>query len=266
MRKFISQAGIIVAAVVIGLGVDYALADWTPAPGNPPSANVAAPINVGSSDQAKAGGLALGTSTPQAAPLDVEGIGYLRGLIVGSGAGAALQYLDGNQSAGKVLTSDASGNATWQSLPTSQTGDPFNYITPVIVSSSTKPSYVYGASSNGVPVEVNVPNGGEVAIPWQTFSVAPYVPAGTTHVIVQAVLGQGGPNGVPTSVLMARAATGSPAYVITGAAAAAGSDWGGGAAQAVIPISSAGTFDWQLTYGTDIIYFALVGYIGGSPS
>ena len=74
-----------------------------------------APINVGSSYQAKSGGLTLGASAASSSiPLDVEGIGFLRGLIVNG----AFQYVDSGAIAGtdsgKVLTSDADGNASWQ--------------------------------------------------------------------------------------------------------------------------------------------------------
>jgi hypothetical protein len=116
IKRIISSIGIGAGAVIIGLGIQIALADWTPAPANPPSNNVAAPINVGSGAQTKAGGLNLlgqglvsGSST-----LDVEGVGFLKGLIVNG----AFQYLDGNQGLGKVLTSNANGNASWVSTST----------------------------------------------------------------------------------------------------------------------------------------------------
>ena len=89
---------------------------WTPAP-NAPSTCISgtqgcdAPINVGPSNQAKLGNLALGTSTAQTAVLDVEGTSWLHGLIV-NGNGT-FQYIDGNQANGKVLQSDTNGNAKW---------------------------------------------------------------------------------------------------------------------------------------------------------
>ncbi|MFO0399722.1 MAG: hypothetical protein ACK50T_08880, partial [Sphingobacteriia bacterium] len=53
----------------------------------------------------QAGNLGIGTTAPLAR-LHVEGP-----------SGSTLRIVDGNQSAGRVLTSDASGNATWQSAP-----------------------------------------------------------------------------------------------------------------------------------------------------
>jgi hypothetical protein len=119
VKKIVSSIGIGAGAVILGLGIQYASAQWSAAPSNPPTcpsstSGCNAPINVGSSYQSKAGGLALGTTTSQASMLDVEGIGYLQSLILGKNSGSTFQYLDGNQAAGKVLTSDANGNASWQ--------------------------------------------------------------------------------------------------------------------------------------------------------
>ena len=47
-------------ALVLAAGLQYASAAWTAAPGNPPEGNVAAPINVSSSGQTKAGALIVG--------------------------------------------------------------------------------------------------------------------------------------------------------------------------------------------------------------
>ena len=114
-KKIISSITVGAGAVILGLGLQYALADWSAAPSSPPSNNVAAPINVSSSYQAKVGGITLGSSVASTSiPLDVEGVGYAQALIVGKNIAKTFQYLDGNQGAGKVLTSDASGNASWQ--------------------------------------------------------------------------------------------------------------------------------------------------------
>ncbi|TAK57799.1 hypothetical protein EPO17_00895, partial [Patescibacteria group bacterium] len=79
-------------ALVFAITLSVVNADWTSAPANPPANNAPAPINVGSIDQVKNGGLALNS------------------LLVTGG----LRITSGTPGAGKVLTSDAQGNATWQ--------------------------------------------------------------------------------------------------------------------------------------------------------
>jgi hypothetical protein len=129
IKRIISSVGIGAGAIIIGLGVQYALANWSPAPPNPPSNNTPAPINVGTSPQAKNGSLSLGTSVATSTiPLDVEGIGYLQALIVGKNVAKTFQYLDGNQGPGKVLTSDANGNASWQAGAGSSSSANISYI------------------------------------------------------------------------------------------------------------------------------------------
>ena len=82
-------------------------------PANPPANNVSPPLNIGSVNQPKAGGLTLGSTTPdENAMLDVEGLGYMKSLFLGQNAGSALRISDGNEKSGYVLTSDANGNAT----------------------------------------------------------------------------------------------------------------------------------------------------------
>jgi len=48
---------------------------------------------------------------------------YIDNLTITTSAPAAMRIVDGNQSVGKVLTSDASGNASWQSLTNSSISD-----------------------------------------------------------------------------------------------------------------------------------------------
>lgn len=48
---------------------------------------------------------------------------YVDNLTITTAAPAAMRIVDGNQSAGKVLTSDASGNASWQSITNSSISD-----------------------------------------------------------------------------------------------------------------------------------------------
>jgi len=123
IKKILSSVGIGAGAVIIGLGIQYALAAWTSAPtGTPPNcpagyAGCDAPINVGANNQAKVGSLTIGSSTALSSPLDVEGVGYMKGLILGQSAGYALTYLDGNETqTGWVLTNAGSGHATWRAV------------------------------------------------------------------------------------------------------------------------------------------------------
>ncbi|MQP23682.1 hypothetical protein GFJ94_01235 [Flavobacterium sp. LMO8] len=48
---------------------------------------------------------------------------YLDNIIISTAAPAALRIVDGNQAVGKVLTSDANGNASWQQITNSSIGD-----------------------------------------------------------------------------------------------------------------------------------------------
>ena len=121
IKKIISSIGIGAGAIILGLGIQYALANWTQAPpGTPPNcpagyAGCDAPINVGTSAQAKNGSLSIGTSVATTSvSLDVEGkLSWLTGLI----DNGPFQLIDAGALAGtdanKVLTSDASGNARW---------------------------------------------------------------------------------------------------------------------------------------------------------
>jgi|GEM_PF-3092977 len=114
-KQFLQTFKIIILGLVLGIGVNYISAAWTPAPASPPNSNVDAPLNVGPDDQIKAGIVASdGTCT---AP-------KCGGLTVGilSVVGKALfqnpiQINAGSPGPGKVLTStDARGNAEWRSL------------------------------------------------------------------------------------------------------------------------------------------------------
>ncbi len=66
-KQFIQTIKVVVLALILSVGVNFALAAWTPAPASPPSNNTEAPINVGASAQAKTGSFwdfgSIGTST-----------------------------------------------------------------------------------------------------------------------------------------------------------------------------------------------------------
>lgn len=48
---------------------------------------------------------------------------YLDNIIISSAASAAVRIVDGNEASGRVLTSDAAGNATWQPITNSSIAD-----------------------------------------------------------------------------------------------------------------------------------------------
>jgi len=100
IKRILSSIGIGAGAIIIGLGIQYAVAQqagtWNPASSTPPYGNVAAPINVGSSAQMKTGILTLENLI--AANLTVAS---------GTPTGNPPSY------AGDVLTSDANGDAYW---------------------------------------------------------------------------------------------------------------------------------------------------------
>lgn len=81
----------IILALALSVGASYIYA-WTGPTATAPGGNVPAPINVGSVDQVKTAGLGLNS------------------LLVNG----PIQIKNGTEAAGKVLTSDANGVATWQ--------------------------------------------------------------------------------------------------------------------------------------------------------
>ncbi len=122
-------------ATVLGLGVVLGVsslqAAWTTPPSAPPGSNVDAPINVGANSQSKLGQLFINTdaNTPFTTGLQVFGKSIFNGTV---------QILSGTPGANKVLTSDATGNASW-ATPTGGSagtwGKIFTYHTPATFSS-----------------------------------------------------------------------------------------------------------------------------------
>ncbi len=122
----ITKHMIVAALVLVGGAYIFAQSTFTypPAGTVPPNGNVAAPINAGPSLQTKSGGLFLNTD---ASPLSTGLKAFGRTLLYPNFAGdvalqvgtttggltGKIQIIDGNQGAGKVLTSDANGVATW---------------------------------------------------------------------------------------------------------------------------------------------------------
>lgn len=124
--------GVVAVGLVAGLGIQFVQAGWTEPSGAPGTVNIAAPVNVSNITQTKAGVLnvlelgasnvtiakkangtggslsvegnvGIGTTSSPSQKLDVAGTVKATGLQITTGAGT-----------GKVLTSDASGTATWQ--------------------------------------------------------------------------------------------------------------------------------------------------------
>lgn len=145
-----AKAFILLVVIGAGAATISAQSDWTPPTDNtstfspptalPPAGNAAAPINVSINPQRKTGSLFVGTTATLSNPLrttfDVLGLASTTMLstdnllvskaatFVATPVGSPMKLLtfttqgltiaDGTQGAGKVLTSDAYGRATWQ--------------------------------------------------------------------------------------------------------------------------------------------------------
>ena len=98
-----------ILAIVIGLalaaGISFAETTWIGPTDNPPDDNTPAPINVGAGTQYKSGALGVGGLFQADSASTFAGLATFSTMKITSGAGA-----------GKVLTSDSSGNASWKSL------------------------------------------------------------------------------------------------------------------------------------------------------
>jgi hypothetical protein len=98
IKKIISSIGVGAGAIILGLGIQYAVAAWSPAPASPPNNNVAAPINV-------SGGGENGTAVYSQVKTGL--------LTLNSLAVKYLNVASGTPGRGNVLASDSSGNAYW---------------------------------------------------------------------------------------------------------------------------------------------------------
>ncbi len=219
LASLFDVAKVAILLLVAGFGVTnlYAQSTWTPAPSNPPANNVAAPINVSSLMQRKLGPLFLGTTAipnPPAATLDVLGWASTTSLfsdylVVSKGvtfvAGSPMKMftfgssgftlVDGTQGAGKVLTSNASGLATWQTLPVSPATGP---STRIIAGSGITISPSTGVGD--VTVSVLAPTCTPTLSVGATFTTSGQytVPAGVTSIQVEA-WGAGGGGGTSST-------------------------------------------------------------------
>ena len=101
MKEQIKQFTYAFIIAVVLVGSSNVAGAWVSPKLAPPSGNVAAPINIGSVAQQKNG------------ILGVNGLGVF-GQSIFNGT---IQIADGTQDTGKILMSDAQGNASWQYPP-----------------------------------------------------------------------------------------------------------------------------------------------------
>lgn len=124
LRQFTYSSAFAVGALVLSLGVQVGAQTFTPPSGSPPNSNAYAPLNTSGAGQTKVGGLVLNTGAATvglSVPNGRVEIGTApSGATVTSRVGLAvwgkqLRIVDGTEGAGKVLTSDANGLASWSS-------------------------------------------------------------------------------------------------------------------------------------------------------
>ncbi|MEK7641600.1 MAG: hypothetical protein AAB365_01240 [Patescibacteria group bacterium] len=140
MKKTLSLT-LIILGFLLGASALSAVAAWT-APGCAPTGcNTDAPINASSSPQTKYGPLTLNFSNIYAIGLKVLG---------------SVQIVDGTQGAGKVLTSDASGIASWVLPAAAGGGTSVNGI----AAYTTPGSHTWTVPANAKFAEVTVVGGG----------------------------------------------------------------------------------------------------------
>ncbi|MDB5204796.1 MAG: hypothetical protein JWP09_824 [Candidatus Taylorbacteria bacterium] len=97
--KKITSTILVIASFIFGANIIYS---WTAPSGTPPTADAPTPINIGPNTQLKTGAFGIDGNF----------------LVVGNTAFTGkIKIADGSQGAGKYLTSDKDGNATWKQLP-----------------------------------------------------------------------------------------------------------------------------------------------------
>jgi hypothetical protein len=155
LRKIISSIAIGAGAVVIGLGIQYASADWNSAPSSPPNSNVPAPINVGSNSQSKLGQLLVNTDTSNPFATGLEAFG--KSIFTAISGSPAIQIIDGKQAQGSLLQSDASGNAKWVATSTLGFAGSSSGVTKIIAGTGINISPTSGTGN--VTINASTPSG-----------------------------------------------------------------------------------------------------------
>jgi len=173
MPKILNILKVAVPTLIVVLAVSYVSADWSAPTCGPTGCNAPAPINVSATSQDKLGAIRLNTAVPGSTyGLDVFGISRFFGnLEIGNASfPSKVKIVDGTQGVGKILTSDANGLSSWQTLGTGSvsavtniiagTGidiDPDTGIGAVTVSATGAPIACTWHTSSG-PVETSVFN------------------------------------------------------------------------------------------------------------
>ena len=110
MKTILQPLKVITLALILSVGISYVSA-WTAPSATPPSSNVATPVNVSSTAQIKTGDFSAWN-------LISNGVVTNNAVVTNSIAGNTVAtnnlVVATGAAAGKVLTSDATGNATWQ--------------------------------------------------------------------------------------------------------------------------------------------------------
>lgn len=165
MPKILNILKFAVPTLVVVLAVNFVLADWTaPVSNTPPAGNTPAPINVGASSQSKLGSLRLNTTIPSLEwGLEVYGISRFFGnLEIGNASfPSKVKIVDGTQGAGKILTSDANGLSSWQTLGTGSVPG---------VTSITAGTGIFVDPISGVGAVTISATGAPVACTWYTVA------------------------------------------------------------------------------------------------
>ncbi|MCK9345339.1 MAG: hypothetical protein M0P64_04490 [Candidatus Pacebacteria bacterium] len=117
LKQILSATKIVSLAIILSFGLSYALA-WTAPTATPPAGNVSAPINASNTPQEKLGSLTVGSLTT-AGNLTAGSLTTAGAVTAGSVSSSGLintptLRVTTGAAASRVLTSDASGNATWQ--------------------------------------------------------------------------------------------------------------------------------------------------------